>query len=543
MTWHEQPAATPMPAPPVLAATPAPARPWPPEPAGRRRIASAPEIGEPAVSQPAPSFSFRELEARLTGRALAWAGGAALIVGVVFLLSLAFSRGWITPEMRVALGLIGGSIALGIAAWCFERAQPLLGTVLSAVGLGTLSLALYASTRLYGFVAARGRAGRLVRGRRHRRRDRAPLRLAGRGGVRPGRGRGRPAGPRGVGQPRHDGVPGDRPRRNDRHRAVPVLALASPPCLHPLGAAGPGLGGRLPAARDRARRGRAGLLLGAQCSGRHRHGAAAVAQGPGPPIRGAPRAQRPVRGRGRRVPAPRGIARPCSDVPCAPRRRPSRARGVPPAAARRPPSIRAPGGGHRADGGRCRRARRVRRTPRPAALDRTGGRPRRAVRAAPARVRRGRRDRDRRPRGAPPRAGRGSGGRMGARRHGGRRDPVRLGRRPDPGRAPGRGPRRGLDRAGPADPGGVARRLGAPPRVHPSLRADRARPGRRVARSRPRAAGGPAPARAPPWHAIARQCSSRRRPPGGSRPRPGRCRARGREPPGPPASGRRPRPP
>jgi uncharacterized membrane protein len=152
-------AAEPIAPPPIPAA-----RPWPPAPVGIRSknlvhtgapdaSLAAPASAPSARPAPAPPLSFRELEARMTGRALAWAGGAALIIGVVFFLSLAFSRGWITEEMRVAIGLIGGSIAIGVAAWCFERAQPMLGTVLSAVGLGTLSLALYAATRLYGFVA------------------------------------------------------------------------------------------------------------------------------------------------------------------------------------------------------------------------------------------------------------------------------------------------------------------------------------------------------------------------------------------------------
>jgi hypothetical protein len=116
-------------------------------------VMAAPEVRTAADVPTGGTPSFRELEARVTGRALAWAGGAALILGVVFLLSLAFSRGWITEEMRVGLGLVGGAVALGIAAWCFERRQPMLGHVLSAVGLGVLSLAFYAASSLYGFVA------------------------------------------------------------------------------------------------------------------------------------------------------------------------------------------------------------------------------------------------------------------------------------------------------------------------------------------------------------------------------------------------------
>lgn len=123
--------------------------------AARAVAAPMPEAVEPAAATMAPPtpVSFRDLEARLTGRALAWAGGVAIVLGAIFLLSLAFSRGWITEEMRVGLGLVGGVVALVIAAWCFERRQPMLGHVLSAVGLGVLSLAFYAASSLYGFVA------------------------------------------------------------------------------------------------------------------------------------------------------------------------------------------------------------------------------------------------------------------------------------------------------------------------------------------------------------------------------------------------------
>jgi uncharacterized membrane protein len=92
------------------------------------------------------------MESQLTGRLLAWVGGAAVVLGAIFFLSLAFSRGWIGPEMRVAMGLAGGAIAIGLGAWMFGRRQEQLGHVLIAVGLGIVSLALFAGTRLYGII-------------------------------------------------------------------------------------------------------------------------------------------------------------------------------------------------------------------------------------------------------------------------------------------------------------------------------------------------------------------------------------------------------
>ncbi len=94
--------------------------------------------------------SLRDLEQRLTGRLMAWAGAAAIVIGAVFFLSLAFSRGWIGPTERVAIGLVASAAFVGLGAWLFERRQALLGHVLVAVGLGVGSLALFAGTRLYG---------------------------------------------------------------------------------------------------------------------------------------------------------------------------------------------------------------------------------------------------------------------------------------------------------------------------------------------------------------------------------------------------------
>jgi uncharacterized membrane protein len=94
--------------------------------------------------------SLRDMESQLTGRLLAWVGGAAVVLGAIFFLSLAFSRGWIGPEARVAMGLAGGAVAIGLGGWMFGRRQAQLGHVLIAVGLGIVSLSLFAGTRLYG---------------------------------------------------------------------------------------------------------------------------------------------------------------------------------------------------------------------------------------------------------------------------------------------------------------------------------------------------------------------------------------------------------
>jgi hypothetical protein len=79
-------------------------------------------------------------------------GGIALVLGAMFFLSLAFSRGWIGPEARVLIGLAAGTASFVAGAWLFERGDRTPATVLAGVGVGVGSLALFAASRLYGFV-------------------------------------------------------------------------------------------------------------------------------------------------------------------------------------------------------------------------------------------------------------------------------------------------------------------------------------------------------------------------------------------------------
>ena len=94
------------------------------------------------------------LEERLAGRALALMGGLALILGAVFFLSLAFSRGWIGPDMQVLLGLAGGAAALLVGGVLLLRGDRIVGHVLTAVGLAVISLALFAAVSVYALLAA-----------------------------------------------------------------------------------------------------------------------------------------------------------------------------------------------------------------------------------------------------------------------------------------------------------------------------------------------------------------------------------------------------
>lgn len=139
---------------PLIEPTPTPSwtPPVPPVPAGPGFMERALRtLGLPPSTEEA-GLSRAALEAWLEGRMLAVVGGIALLLGAVFFLSLAFSRGWITEEMRVAIGLLGGAVLLVLGEFAFNRLRGIVGPVLVAVGLAIVSLSLFAATRLYDLI-------------------------------------------------------------------------------------------------------------------------------------------------------------------------------------------------------------------------------------------------------------------------------------------------------------------------------------------------------------------------------------------------------
>src|SRR5512133_1537278 len=103
---------------PARPATPAPApaeEPW----------AELPAVQPPPPPRPPkPPFDWGKLAEQLfAARTLAWAGGVATALGIVLLFVMAASRGWITPSMRVglgvfvSLGLLGAAVELDRRKW------------------------------------------------------------------------------------------------------------------------------------------------------------------------------------------------------------------------------------------------------------------------------------------------------------------------------------------------------------------------------------------------------------------------------------------
>jgi uncharacterized membrane protein len=126
---------------------------------GPPNLPSRPEVPRPATpsppSPPTPPFNWGKLADQLfAARTLAWAGGVATVVGIVLLFVMAASRGWITPTMRVGIGVLV-SLGLVAAALEFDRRGWRSDAILAAAGAGIAGLyaSLWAATSVYHLVS------------------------------------------------------------------------------------------------------------------------------------------------------------------------------------------------------------------------------------------------------------------------------------------------------------------------------------------------------------------------------------------------------
>lgn len=95
-----------------------------------------------------------DLEELLGGRLLAWVGGLAVLLGIVFFVAMAVRRGWIDEPTRVLLAFLGSGTLVGVGLYLFTRqgrTQAALAAVAS--GLAGLYASDVAATRLYELVS------------------------------------------------------------------------------------------------------------------------------------------------------------------------------------------------------------------------------------------------------------------------------------------------------------------------------------------------------------------------------------------------------
>jgi uncharacterized membrane protein len=108
----------------VTAKEPAPTATPPTIPQSTPVFAKAPELPVAAPASPPPiapkarPASSINLEQFMGAKLFAWVGGLALFLGVIFFVKLSIERGWISPELRTAIGfvigvgLVGGGVVM-----------------------------------------------------------------------------------------------------------------------------------------------------------------------------------------------------------------------------------------------------------------------------------------------------------------------------------------------------------------------------------------------------------------------------------------------
>jgi uncharacterized membrane protein len=133
----------------------------PPRPAAAAPVRSfappvAPMPPRPAhvVTEPRerPAVSLEDL---LGGRVLAWAGGLSLLAGLLFLLVIAVSRGWIGEEARTALAAATSLALLGLGVRTYERrGRTDSALAATAAGIAGLFASVVVAAQVYALIPA-----------------------------------------------------------------------------------------------------------------------------------------------------------------------------------------------------------------------------------------------------------------------------------------------------------------------------------------------------------------------------------------------------
>ena len=149
------PAAAPEPvAPPATIEPPAPVVVEAPVPLAQTPAQTpAPEpVREPAAAAvAAPPGPRKDFEFNLGGRIYGWLGGIALALAGIFLVKHSIEQGWLSPSVRVGLGIVFGLVLLGVAQWMRKQSNN-LGQALSAAAVAVIYAALFAGVALYDLI-------------------------------------------------------------------------------------------------------------------------------------------------------------------------------------------------------------------------------------------------------------------------------------------------------------------------------------------------------------------------------------------------------
>ena len=125
---------------------PRPTRPAPRAPTPK------PSAATPATRRPAPAESLEDL---LGGRVLAWVGGIATLLGIVFLFSMAVSNGWVGEGARTLLGGFASAGLVCLGVWLHPRkGRTEAALAAAASGIAGLFVTATVAAQVYDLIPA-----------------------------------------------------------------------------------------------------------------------------------------------------------------------------------------------------------------------------------------------------------------------------------------------------------------------------------------------------------------------------------------------------
>lgn len=110
----------------------------------------------PAPAEPMPARDEQDaplgIESQLGVRVAAWVGAGLLLIGAGFFVTYAIQHGWISPGLRVTLGVLFGAILTAAAYNLERRGFPVLARVLTAGGCAMMYFSIFAARGFYGLI-------------------------------------------------------------------------------------------------------------------------------------------------------------------------------------------------------------------------------------------------------------------------------------------------------------------------------------------------------------------------------------------------------
>lgn len=103
---------------------------------------------------PMNPISRIEFERVFGGRVLAWVGGLATLLGVIFLMRSAVDSSWFTEEVRVLMAAFGSFLLLGLGVWLHERKGRLeVARIAVAIAIPGLYATTVVATQTYDLIS------------------------------------------------------------------------------------------------------------------------------------------------------------------------------------------------------------------------------------------------------------------------------------------------------------------------------------------------------------------------------------------------------